>query len=184
MSLLGGYLVACGLLIVAGSAKAFRPQNTATALAGVLPVHSVSTVRRALRVFAIAEAALGASAALAPYPILAGAVGASYVAFAAFVLYVRRRGGVLATCGCFSTPDTPPTKLHVAINLSLAACAGAVTASESQPLLPSLLQKQPLDGVPLLGAGAVCVWLVIMALVGLPRLAEARRPFEEGTTAG
>ncbi len=33
------------------------------------------------------------------------------------VAYARSRGGALASCGCFGTPDTPATLLHVVVDL-------------------------------------------------------------------
>jgi len=170
----GPYLVGCALLVVAGLGKAVRPGDSARALAVVVPGVPPSVLRRAIRTLALAEAGLGLAAAVTPHRTLAAAVALSYLVFAVFILFVRLRHGPLASCGCFSTPDTPATWFHVAANLALASTAAAVGASgSSEPLFP-LLARQPLDGVPLVASCAVATWLLLLTLVGLARLSAAR----------
>jgi hypothetical protein len=129
MALLGIYLVAAGLLALAGVAKALRPADTARALvilaAGGRAARAVTLPRLVwvVRVAAAAEGALGIVGLAYPHAVVAALVAASYVAFAAFVLYARAQGGALATCGCFGSPDTPPTVLHAVIDACLAAGA-------------------------------------------------------------
>ena len=175
MTFLGPYLVACSLLLVAGLAKALRPLDTARALAALVPRVAPALLRNAVRVLALAEAALGTAAAVAPHRSLAAAVAASYLAFAVFVVFVRLRHGALASCGCFSTPDTPATWLHAVVNLALAAAAGSVSASGSPATVLSVLARQPLDGVPLIATTALGAWLAYLMLVGLARLSAVRR---------
>ena len=179
MTLLGPYLVACGLLVVAGAAKVARPADTARALSAALGSRAPAT--GVVRGAAGAEAALGLAALIWPEPPLAALVGASYLAFAAVVAVVRHRGGALASCGCFGTPDTPATGLHVVIDLALAASAGSVAAAGHAGTLGPLLQAQPLHGVPLVAVSALAGWLTFMALTLLPRLQAARRLLAPGT---
>jgi hypothetical protein len=148
VTFLGPYLVACVLLVVAGLGKGYRPLDTSRALGVLMPRVPKPMLRGLIRTLALAEAGLGAAAAVAPDRPLAGAVAASYLAFAAFIVFVRLRHGALASCGCFSTPDTPATWLHVALNLALGAAAGAVSMSGSSDMLFSLLARQPLDVLP------------------------------------
>jgi hypothetical protein len=182
VTLLGPYLVACGLLVVAGVAKAVRPADTTRALGAALGrrAPAAGIVRGA----AAAEAALGVAALVWPVPLLAALVGASYVTFAVVVAVVRRRGGALASCGCFGTPDTPATGLHVVIDLALAASAGSVAAAGHSGTLGPLLATQPLRGVPLVAVSALAGWLTFMALTLLPRLQAARRQLVPGAPAG
>jgi hypothetical protein len=110
MELIGPYLVACVLLVLAGGLKAVRPDDTARALAPLIPGRarprfSFGRLRQLIRTAAGLEAALGVVALVWPRPIVAGLVAASYLAFAAFVAYARAKGGALASCGCFGTPD-------------------------------------------------------------------------------
>jgi len=91
--------------------------------------------------------------------------------------YARRHGGPLATCGCFGRPDTPPTALHLFVDLVLAAAAAAVAAgAPSQGTLVTQLAHQPWAGLPLLFVSAVGLWLTALALSALAALTAARSP--------
>ena len=177
MALIGLYLIAAGLLCVAGVAKALRPDDTALAMAALVPGRPpLRVVRPVVRVGALAEAALGAVAILFPRPVTAALVALSYLAFTAVVAYARWRGGALATCGCFGRPDTPPTALHLVLDLTLAAAAAAVAlGAPPQNTLGLQLAHQPWAGFPLLFVSAVGLWLTALALSALAALTAARR---------
>jgi hypothetical protein len=177
VELIGLYLIAAGLLVVAGTAKAAQPDDTARAVAGLLPSPpSLRLLRYVVRVGALAEAALGALALMFPRPATAALVAASYLCFFGVVAYARRRGGPLATCGCFGRPDTPPTALHLAIDLALGAAATAVfVGAPSHGTLVTQLAHQPWAGIPLLFVSAVGLWLTALALSALAALTAARR---------
>ena len=177
MELIGLYLVAAGLLCVAGVAKALRPGDTALAMTALLPGRqSLRLVRRVVRAGALAEAALGAVAIVFPRPATAALVALSYIAFFVVVAYARWRGGPLATCGCFGRPDTPPTALHLVIDLALAAAAAVVAVdAPAQNTLGLQLTHQPWAGFPLLFVSAVGLWLTALALSALGALTTARR---------
>ena len=103
-------------------------------------------------------------------------VALSYVCFFGVVAYARRRGGPLATCGCFGRPDTPPTALHLVIDLVLAAAAAAVAVgAPPHGTLVTQLAHQPWAGFPLLFVSAVGLWLTALALSALAALTAARR---------
>jgi len=161
----GPLLVACGLLAVAGVAKAVSPHDTARALrrAG-LPVGSLL-----VRAVAVAEATLGVAAAVAGGRVLSGAVSLSYAAFAVFIAVALSRGWALSSCGCFGEPDTPPTLLHVAVDLGLAAGAGlAAVVGGAAPLV--LAARRPGWGTGLLVVSLVTGGLAYLVLARLPRL--------------
>ena len=180
MELIGLYLIASALLVLAGVAKAFRPGDTARAVAVVLPGRL--RLQGLVRIGAAAEAAVGLVAFLLPRPLPAALVCASYLIFAGYVAYVRHRHGPLATCGCFGQADTPATGLHVIVNLILAAAAGVVAfQTTGGSTLRSVLTTQPWAGLPLLLASAVGLWLTYQALALLPSLAMARRRAVAGT---
>lgn len=177
MELIGLYLIAAGLLVVAGAAKAAQPDDTARAMAALLPGSpSLRLLRWAVRAGALAEAALGAVALVFPRPATAALVALSYLCFFGVVAYARRRGGPLATCGCFGRPDTPPTFLHMVLDLALAAAATALAlVAPSHGTLATQLAHQPWAGFPLLFASAVGLWLTALALSALAALTGARR---------
>jgi hypothetical protein len=177
MELIGPYLVAAGLLSVAGAAKAVRPDDTARAMAALFRVRPpLAVMRWIVRLGALAEAALGALAILFPRPVTAALVALSYACFAGVLVVARRLGGPLATCGCFGRPDTPPTALHVVVNLVLAAVATTVALdAPHQGTLVTQLAHQPWAGFPLLFVSAVGLWLTAVALSSLAALTAARR---------
>ena len=178
MELIGLYLIASGLLCMAGVAKAARPDDTARAMATLVPgPPPFSLMRGIVRVGALAEAALGAVAIAFPRPATAALVALSYVGFFAVVTYAHRRGRPLATCGCFGRPDTPPTALHLILDLALAAAAAAVAVGAPRHgTLVTQLARQPWAGFPLLFVSAVGLWLTALALSSLAALTAARRP--------
>jgi hypothetical protein len=183
MSLLGPYLIACALLAVAGLMKAVRPADTARALHGVLGGIGLRPATIAVRAGACVEGALGIVALVIPWPVPACAVAVSYLAFAVFVLEARRRGGSLASCGCFGTADTPPTLAHVVVDVGLAASALVVAASGLTGTLGAVLASQPLHGVPLALLSALGAWLTFLVLSPLARLQATRRLLREGRAA-
>ena len=193
MELIGPYLAGCLLLVGAGLAKVLRPADTARALAAVSAGHGATTrrlgpvgARRVVRLGAAAEAGLGLVGLLVLDSAIAGALALSYGAFAAYVVVARRRGGPLATCGCFGTPDTPATRLHVVVNLGLATAALAVAvavavarnagATALTPhVVAGVLRRQPWHGVPLVLAALACAWCLFHVLSTLPRLLAAHQ---------
>ncbi len=180
MELIGLYLVAAGLLVGAGVAKAIRPGDTARALGALPGLDRVPTrlLQGATRTGAAAEALLGLAAFAAPGPLTGGLVSASYLLFAAVTAIVRVRGGALSSCGCFGRADTPASWLHVVLNLVFAVAAATVaTSTPTTTTTLGVLSHQPWAGVPLLFASAVGVWLTYLAMAVLPALeTQVRHP--------
>jgi uncharacterized protein YjeT (DUF2065 family) len=174
MELIGPYLAACLLLVAAGAAKVARPDDTARAVTAVVSM-PLRRLRAVVRVGAAAEAALGAIALVFPSPVTAGLVAASYLGFAGFVALARARGGPLATCGCFSTPDTPATRTHVALTLGFAVSAAGVAAGVSAGWITHVLGDEPWRGVPVALLGVLCAWLAYLAMTRLATLGATRR---------
>jgi hypothetical protein len=187
MELIGVYLSACVLLIVAGVAKAVRPDDTARALATATHL-SLRPVRALVRVGAVAEVGVGITALAMPRPWSAGLVAASYTAFAVFVVYARSTGGALASCGCFGTPDTPATRLHAVINAALAVSAAAVAwSAPTSGTVAGILSHEPGRGIPLVMVSGVAAWLVYLAVSVMASLQAARSltrvTFDRGATS-
>jgi hypothetical protein len=193
VELIGVFFIACGLLVAAGAAKALRPADTARAIALLVPEwvplsKSLGVTRQAVRVGALAEAVLGAVALLFPRPLTAALVAASYALFVCVVAYARYRGGALASCGCFGRPDTPATRLHVAVNVVLFAAAALVAfRPPDTSSFFVLLDHQPWLGLPLLFVSGVGVWVTYLALSPLAALEAARhlvqRPSAQAVTS-
>jgi hypothetical protein len=170
---LGLYLLGAGLLVAGGLLKALHPEDTARALAAAWPRTPPRIWRPAVRALAVTEGALGVAALVEPVRILAAAVAVSYLSFAAWVLWARARGGPLATCGCFATPDTPPTVLHAGLDVVLALGAAGGAASAPHGSILHVLSRQYLDAGPLLAACVVAGGLSYLVMAPLARLSAA-----------
>jgi hypothetical protein len=136
---------------------------------------SAGVVRTVIRVGSAAEILLGVVAIAFPRPVSAALVALSYVLFTTVVAYARSRRSALATCGCFGSPDTPATGLHVLITAGLALVAGWVALAHPTGSIVSILARQPGHGIPLLVVSALCGWLVFVAMTLLARLEGVRR---------
>ncbi len=179
MSLFGGFLVACLLLVAAGGMKVRAPRDSARALSTLVPAVPLAASVVVVRVVAGLEGLVGLAALIVPFGAAAAAVGVSYAAFAVFVLVARARGGVLSTCGCFGQPDTPPTVLHAVLDLALAASALAVAFSPHSWRTPAqTLVHQPALGIPLAALSLLGAWVVYLVMVRLARLEVVRRQLE------
>lgn len=162
-ALAGPFLAAAVLLVAAGGAKLADPLPLVRALRSArLPAPA-----SAVRAVAGAEVGLGLTALLTGARAAAVGVALSYAAFTGFVLLARRRGGVLASCGCFGKADTPPTTTHVVVTAALAAVAGAVAVRPLGPV-PDLLAGSPLGGLALLLATAAVAATGYLVLAVLP----------------
>lgn len=172
-TLAGPFLVAVALLGAGGALKVVRPDFTARAMREMgLPVSPA-----AVRTGALVELAIAAGALVGGGRPLAALVAVSYAAFAAFVLAALRRGVPLSSCGCFGADDTPPTGIHLALNLAAFAVAGAVALTGSGA--GGLTEITTMEGslllrVAFLASTAASVWLAYVALAVLPKLQAAR----------
>lgn len=165
----GPFLIAVALLATAGVAKAIRPRDTAHALRGMgLPVSPTL-----VRLGGVAEVVISIAAALTGDPIWAGLVAASYLAFTGFVVVALVRHAPISSCGCFGRADTPPSFVHIAVNLAAAVSASAVAVGDGGGIV-SVLRDQPVAGLPMLMLTAVGVYATLTALTVLPQLERLR----------
>ena len=167
----GPFLIAVSLLGVAGFAKAIDPTMTV----GALRRFGVPVPSSVVRGLGILEALLATAAAVTGSPILAVGVAGSYLLFSAFVVVARARRLPIGSCGCFGRVDTPPSWLHVALNLAAAASALGVAAHGGGGLA-STLGHQPLAGLPFLALIGVGTYAAFTALTVVPQLASISVP--------
>lgn len=161
----GPFLIAALLLAAAGVAKAVDPTMTVGALRGIgLDIPPLGV--RAVGAF---EAALAVVAAATGAPILVGGVAASYLVFTLFVVVALARRIPIGTCGCFGKVDTPPSWIHVGVNLGAAASAVAVAAADGGGIA-GVVRDQPLAGIPFLLLVVVGAYAAFTALTVVPKL--------------
>ena len=165
----GPFVVAALLLAIAGGLKAYDPTMTVGALRAAGRRVPGGVVRSAGGV----EAVLAIAAAITGFPVLAGAVGVSYLLFTAFVIVALTRHLPIGTCGCFGRVDTPPSVWHVVVNLGAATSAFAVAARDGGGIA-SVVRDQPLAGVPFLLLVLAGAYAAFAVLTVVPQLVAQR----------
>jgi hypothetical protein len=173
MSVLAGpFAIATVVLALGGAFKALEPADTAHALGAL----GLPTSRTLIRAGGALEAILAIGALVTGNAVLVAIVAASYALFAVVVAVALRSGKPISSCGCFGKVDTPPSALHVVLNVAAAGvAAGAVFVGASEINLPDVLTDQPLLGIPFLLLVAIGVGLVLLALTALPKTLAAAR---------
>ena len=165
------FLLAAGLLVVAGLGKVWRPRPTAQALyAAGLPGSEP-----AVRALGASEIVVGLAALFAPAPWNALLVAAAYTVFAGFVSFLLIARPASASCGCAGSRETPPSWLHVGMNLTAAAVAvsAAVVGTASLPETVSELGVAALPAaIGLVAAG----WLAAVVVGEVPGASRAWTP--------
>ena len=169
--LAGPFLAATVVLALAGVAKVTDPVGTRVALRTV----GLPSTPLVARIIGLGEIAVAAAVLAVGGVLPAVAVSAAYVGFAAFAEVLRRRSRGRADCGCFGRASAPASRIHVYVNLVLAAVALS-TLVDPVPHLGDALALTPWSGIPLLLLIAIMSWQVVVVLTVLPRVqAEARR---------
>lgn len=161
---------AAGLLVVTGAAKLRRPAAATAALAAIT-LRLDGRAHLAGRALGAAEVAVGLAALLTRSWAAAACTALLYLGFAAFVVTAMRPGRAVASCGCSGQVDTPPTRLHVVVDLIFAGFAVAAALRPPVPLLRSLDRAETLVALAVAALVGTLAWLAISAL---PRLAAAR----------
>jgi hypothetical protein len=166
--LIGPFMAVALLVGVAGVAKLGRPGPTGSALrsAGLPSTHA------AVRTLGLAEVLLALAALGTGSRLAAAGLAAAHLGFAWFSWSAIREGRSLAGCGCFGQPDTPPTGLHVTLNLGAAGVAAVVAFIPIGPI-PAALTGSPSEVGALVVAVVACVLLLYALLAELPKVQPA-----------
>lgn len=160
--------VAAALLVVSAVTTIRDPASFAAALRDLRLPAALPVVLGV----ALVEGALGLTWLVAPIPVVAAAIAILYVVFAVVVAVQRRLPGV-AACGCLGG-SAPPSRLHLLLDVVLAAAAGA-GAVTAPPSLASLVADQPALALPVLAGIAAATMLAAYAIRELPDLLAATR---------
>jgi hypothetical protein len=178
--LAGPFVIAAALLVLGGALKAVHPGDTANALEAVGLPHAHALVRAG----GAAEVVIGVGALAFGGLVFALLVAVSYLAFAAFVLVAMHSDAPIASCGCFGQIDTPPSAVHVVIDLIAAGVAVAVACAPDDFSLAHVLDHQPALGIPFVLLVIVGLYAVFLSFTALPKTmaaARATRELREGT---
>ena len=158
------------LLALAGGMKIVQPASTAGALRAMRLPSSPALVR----VLGVAEVLVALGAGITFGRPLLALLAAMYLAFAAFVAAALGAHTPLQSCGCFGRADTPPSVVHLGVNIA-AAVVALVAAATSTPSLGATLSDQPWGGAPFVLLVAVCVYLCVTLLTVVPLTMRSRR---------
>lgn len=173
--LAGPFAIATLVLALGGALKALEPADTANALRAL----RLPSGRVFVRVGGACELGIGLGALVTGATVLAAVVGVSYLAFGVVVLVALESGRPISSCGCLGKIDTPPSWVHVAIDVIAAGVAiAAATAVDTQVALPEVVSAQPLAGLPFVLLVAIGVALVFVAFTALPKTMAAARALD------
>ncbi len=125
----GLYAASAALLLLAGAQKVADPQPLVRALTSMRIALGSSWIRAG----ALGECLLGGAALGSGSRVVAGLVATSYAIFTVVVVLALRRGGVLASCGCFGKRDIPATGTHAALTAAFALVALGASAQAQAP---------------------------------------------------
>lgn len=168
-ALLPVLLAAAVLLAASGGAKLRSPAAATAALQEL----GLPRARALVLAGALCELAVAAAVVVRPQPG-AAAASALYLLFALLVGLQLRRGST-RSCGCLGAADTPPSRVHLALDLTLAAACACCVAATPHPL-PDL-EGHPFHAALLVLAAGTTAWLVAAGLAHVPRaLGAYRRP--------
>lgn len=154
--------VAAVLLVVAGVQKVADPAGTA----GALRAAGLPSRRGFVRAGALFEAGVGAGALVLAGPVAPALMAASYAAFAGFVAVALRRSTPISSCGCFGRVDTPPSGLHVVLNVVFTLAAAAQAVDGVPPV--DRFAGSVGTAVAAVALVAATVTLVVVAMTALP----------------
>jgi hypothetical protein len=110
-------LGAAVVLVAGGVGKLLQPDAVRPLVAAV--VGEARAVPWFGRASGVVEVAVAIGLLTAPHPAVLVGAATLFGLFAALVQVARRRG--VASCGCFGVIETPPSGLHVALNVVVAA---------------------------------------------------------------
>ena len=161
----GPYLIALLLVVVAGVGKSIDPTMTVGALRGI----GIRVPSGVVRAFGAFEAVLGIAAGVTGNRWLAIGIAASYLGFTTFVAVALARRSPIGSCGCFGRVDTPPSWLHVVVNVGAIVSAIAVAAGDGRSVFHGLAD-QPVAGVPFLLLCLVGTYAAFTVLTVVPQL--------------
>ena len=169
------HAAAAVLLLLAGATKIARPPTTADLLHTLrVPRLGFPSAEAQAVALGVLEIMVGTAALAVGGPVTAALVGVFYVAFAAAVVRALMLGAT--SCGCFGRADSPPTRIHVAGNLGLAAVS-FVAIGTATPL--EVMDDQPASGIGFVVLVGVLAGLFLVLFTALPEAMATRRPRSE-----
>jgi hypothetical protein len=159
------------LLFLAGIGKLAAPANAARALSAA----RLPNDRPFVRAFAAYELGLGTACIAIPTRPVAAALAITYAAFAVFLIRLMKIEDPVAGCGCVGgKKETPPSRVHVILNLVAAASSvGALAFSPTS--VADLVGDVPVAGVGFIIGTITIAYLAYVMALHLPSVASRKR---------
>jgi hypothetical protein len=155
-----GLVLASGLLVVSGALKVRHPESAQPLLA---LLHVPLWLQRG-RALGLLELCVGFGAVMTAAQPFIVAEAAAFGFFALVIGYVLAARIPLTSCGCAGTRQTPPSILHVGVDV--AAAGAAAFAAVSRPgSLAAMWPRLELLGIPTI-VGIVTAICLLMAAMG------------------
>jgi len=164
------FFTAAGLLVLSGVGKLRSPGPAG----GALRAAGLGVGDRTARALGAAEALVGFAGLLVPRPAVCLAVAVLYAGFAAFLVRLRRRGGV-ESCGCLGSRPVSPSLLHAGLDLVAATAAVLVGLSPLHGLI-AFAGAEPFHGVPAVAGMIALGWVAWLTVTLAPRALGSYRP--------
>ena len=158
------FFIASALLAVAGLAKLRDPLP----LTRVLRQARLPASRLAVRVFGLAETAAGVAGLVRPGLVTGAAIGALYIGFSAFLLWLLARNIPVTSCGCLGAREAPPSVIHLALNACATAAAVAVAAGASPSGIVPFAVDLSYRAIPFVIGTAAIAYAAYLAVAFLP----------------
>lgn len=160
----GPILALMALLALAGVYKLADPDPTS----GALRAAGLPSGRPLVLGLGGLELATGLAGIFVGGPIPAAMAGVMYLSFAVFVANALRKRLPIASCGCLGASETPPTSIHVYLNL-LAAAGMAVAIVAPVDYVGGLSDLGLAEGIAFTLFTIGLVYLLYGVLAVLPR---------------
>lgn len=158
------------LLALAGAMKVVNAAPTG----GALRVSGLPGSPTVVRVLGLAELLVGLIGLLFGGGWIAAMAAGFYLAFALFVVNALSKRLPISSCGCLGATETPPTRLHVIVNIAAVAVLGLSSAFPLDPWA-TLTGVPREEAIPMLLFSGVIVYLLYALLAVLPLRHAARR---------
>jgi hypothetical protein len=165
--------IGAALLLPSGALKLAKPATTVEALAGA----GLAPPPLLVRMLGGIELCAGIACLVVGGTVSFATVASLYATFTAFTIYALASKGRLASCACFGSSDSPPTRVHAGFTGCVAAAA--VASVHAPTLADRVLPLSATHAVYLadVALAAGCGYLVIAALSSLGAAAAAPRAF-------
>ena len=169
------FLIAAGLLVVAGCAKVREPYGASR----VFEALGIRVGLPVVRLLGVAEVALGIAAFVSGERLISVALALTFGLLAAISLWLLVGPADVPSCGCLGSLETPPSVLHVLLSALGAAAAGL--AALADPIrIDTYLGSLPALGAPFLVAVGSGIVAAALAMAYVPILATSYTGAQRG----